>query len=601
MDDETAEIELLDQHLNKTHQISQRMTSILSKFDTRLIKLDKSILPLHKSTQALTRIADNIERTLASIDKIVSDQDGVAVEEALILKGPQPENLQVYVEALERLIASIAFKPSDASSRDTARLIETGGKKLAQLFTKLVAEGSSGAAIPSNDYTPIPFPSSLLDTLEPLVAAMRTLPLPATHPSHPAAPGIQAALTEAQRGYANMRGAWVRKCLEVPARRVVERAETVPGPQGGAEFAAWVEGLLSSVKEEHTLLVQLAPIPSSTPQTFASLLTPIVTLFANTLGGLSTLIKRALQKHTFLALSTYGALVGCQARWDDVMRKAARKENELKDGLQTLRSTMLRSFPEFLVDIKSAAMQPGDVGTGVATITTSTITYLNQIPPVADAMASALNTLGDGNWRMGEGMSKTGQRTGMPDDESGVLENYIYDVIAALIATLNALAKSQRRPAIGSVFLLNNISSLRNQLLLNPTTTIDDLLSQRTQDAMNSAFRTAKAGYFDSNFSPLITSLADDPRDRGKSAAKEKWTRFFDTLEELGDRHRVARVMPDDVNGRESLQEEAVRLVVPAMQRFLQKSREKDLVKSVQKYIKATPEEVESQIRAFYQ
>ena len=63
---------------------------------------------------------------------------------------------------------------------------------------------------------------------------------------------------------------------------------------------------------------------------------------------------------------------------------------------------------------------------GVAPITTSTIAYLNQVPPVADAMASALNTLGDGNWRMGEGMSKTGQRQGVPDDdESGVLENYI--------------------------------------------------------------------------------------------------------------------------------------------------------------------------------
>ncbi|EJD43374.1 hypothetical protein AURDEDRAFT_66656 [Auricularia subglabra TFB-10046 SS5] len=599
MDDETAEIELLDQHLNKTHQISQRMTGASS--------LDKSILPLHKSTQSLTRIADNIERTLASIDKMVSDQDGVAAEEALILKGPQPENLQVYVEALERLVASIAFKPSEPSSLDTARLIETGGKKLAQLFTKLVAEGSSGAAIPSADYAPIPFPSNLLDTLEPLVAAMRTLPLPATHPSHPASPGIQTAFSEAQRGYANMRGAWVRKCLEVPARRVVERAETITGPQGGEEFGGWVEGLVSSVQAEYMLLDQLAPLPGSVPQTFASLLNPIGALFANTIAGLTALIKKSLQKHTFLALSAYGALVVSQARWEDVIRNAARKENELKEGLQSLRSAMLRSFPEFLVDIKSAAMQAGEIGTGTAKITNEVIAYLNQVPAVQDAMASALNTLGDGNWRMGEGMGKTGQRAGnLDDDDSGVLENYVYDVISALLATLTALSKQQRRPGVGSIFLLNNVVALRNQLLLNPTTAIDDLLAQRTQDAMNSAFRTAKAGYFDSNFSPLMTALADDPRDRGgasasRSAAKDKWTKFFDTLEELSERHRLARVMPDDPQGRESLQDEAVRLAVPAMQRFLQKSREKDMVKSLQKYIKATPEEVETQIRAFYQ
>lgn len=59
MDDEAADIELLEQHLNKTSQISQRMTSILSKFDTRLVKLEKSILPLHNSTQSLTRLVQS--------------------------------------------------------------------------------------------------------------------------------------------------------------------------------------------------------------------------------------------------------------------------------------------------------------------------------------------------------------------------------------------------------------------------------------------------------------------------------------------------------------------------------------------------------------
>ncbi|KZV86982.1 hypothetical protein EXIGLDRAFT_774108 [Exidia glandulosa HHB12029] len=119
----------------------------LSTFDTRLIDLDKSILPLRTSTQALTRVADS---------KIVSDRDGDAVEEGLFLKGPQPENLHVYAKALERLINSIAFKPSGASSRDTARLVDTGCKLLTQLFTNPVVEGSSGTAIPSNDYTPVP-------------------------------------------------------------------------------------------------------------------------------------------------------------------------------------------------------------------------------------------------------------------------------------------------------------------------------------------------------------------------------------------------------------------------------------------------------------
>lgn len=104
MEDEAADIELLEQHLIKTTSISQRMTSILTSFDSRLVRLEKSILPLHKSNQSLSQLADSelsrfsaailsflnkpdIEATLQSIDRIAGDQEGVAAEEAMILRG----------------------------------------------------------------------------------------------------------------------------------------------------------------------------------------------------------------------------------------------------------------------------------------------------------------------------------------------------------------------------------------------------------------------------------------------------------------------------------------------------------------------------------
>lgn len=79
----------------------------------------------------------------------------------------------------------------------------------------------------------------------PVVTFLRTLPLPPTHPSHPAAPAIQATLKEAQKGYADMRGAWGRKCLEQYGRRVVDRAETLDGVAAGQEFGAWLDNMLS--------------------------------------------------------------------------------------------------------------------------------------------------------------------------------------------------------------------------------------------------------------------------------------------------------------------------------------------------------------------
>lgn len=51
--------------------------------------------------------------------------------------------------------------------------------------------------------------------------------------------------------------------------------------------------------------------------------------------------------------------------------------------------------------------------------------YLQQVPAVQDAVASALLTLGDGNWKMGEGLQVSkGPKLG-EGDESVVLEHYL--------------------------------------------------------------------------------------------------------------------------------------------------------------------------------
>jgi exocyst complex component 7 len=126
-----------------------------------------------------------------------------------------------------------------------ARIIETGAKKVAQLYTKLVAEGSSGTPPGGPEFTLIPFSPSLLSQLRPLVRLLRTLPLPATHPSHPAASQIQSTLNDAQHGYGEMRGSWSRTCLEAHSKRLLERAETIDAVSGGQEFGVWVENLLA--------------------------------------------------------------------------------------------------------------------------------------------------------------------------------------------------------------------------------------------------------------------------------------------------------------------------------------------------------------------
>ncbi|KAH8089917.1 Cullin repeat-like-containing domain protein [Cristinia sonorae] len=603
MDDETAEIELLEQNLRKTRQISQRMTSILSSFDTRLIKVEKSILPLYNASQMLGRRGKNIESAVQKIDEIKSNQEGIAAEEALILRGPQPGRIDEYKDVVERVNAGLVFGSLERETRDTARLVETGAKKLTQMYTKLVAEASSGTPINGTEFQLTSFPPAQMSALGPLVEFLRTLPLPATHPSHPAAAAIQASLKEAQKGYADMRGAWAKKCLELYGRRVVERSETLDGVKAGREFGVWVDNLLVVAEEEYNLLVELAPLATAGEMetTFAALISPLIDLFTSTLGSISALIKKSINKHTFLALSSHANLSLCQGKWDDFMcRRAGRTENELKDGLHSIRASCLRSFPELIADIRLAANgKGGELSTGLHDITISTIKYLERIPEVQSAATSALYTLGDGNWRMGDGVQIGKAPVKGDSDENAVLEHFMFDVVNAVIGTLQTLSRTGKRPSFGSIFLINNISYLRTRLLVKPQADILPLLSKPTQDIINSNFRTAKAAYFDSNLSPLMQTLQEE-KDKGKAAIKEKFTRFFDVLEEVSERHKLARVLQDDREGREQMADEVVKMVVPSLQRFQQKYGGKDFSRNPQKYIKMSSDEVENHIRGFY-
>jgi len=143
------------------------------------------------------------------------------------------------------------------------------------------------------------------------------------------------------------------------------------------------------------------------------------------------------------------------------------------------------------------------------------------------------------------------------------------------------LSRSQRRPAFGSIFLLNNISYLRTQLLNEPIGGVDALISPQGRELLNSNFRTAKANYMDTNLTPLLTALAED-KDKSKSSVKDKFTRFFDLLDELAERHAIAMVLPDDSEGEErgAICQEVVLLVVSLFQKFSQKNPGKDFSRS---------------------
>ena len=141
---------------------------------------------------------------------------------------------------------------------------------------------------------------------------------------------------------------------------------------------SFVQPLSLVQQEEYKLLKELSPL--SSPQVVASaygtLMVPILKLFNSVLVQLLTLVKKALHKYNFLALSAYEGLLSLQPHWNDLLSRRgldhAEDKNELKEGLVALRALCLRSFPEFLADLKMGTIPKGsDTSTELMDFTVS--------------------------------------------------------------------------------------------------------------------------------------------------------------------------------------------------------------------------------------
>ena len=175
---------------------------------------------------------------------------------------------------------------------------------------------------------------------------------------------------------------------------------------------------------------------------------------AQTLPPSINLIKRQLSVHTFFALELYQSLVMLQQqRWDQAISKCLQMTNtppsspEARDvasilaaPLSTLRGLVLRSFPERLVDIRTAA-SGGPLASAISEVTFSTLTYLEMLPqygPTVEGLLSSSHS--ERSWLMGAKEAPSMARSA--SEEGGVLNLYV----GGYILPLKSPAHNSRHP-----------------------------------------------------------------------------------------------------------------------------------------------------------
>ena len=228
--------------------------------------------------------------------------------------------------------------------------------------------------------------------------------------------------------------------------------------------------------QAETLLVT-SLFPNHQPPTLlpATLGPPISAIIYAIQPTIST-IKRSLSNHTFLALELYTALISAQSTFEHIATRCLEMTHSMSTPeiisplsaiLSTLRSLVLRSFPELLVDIRSTSGQGST--SGIADTTYTVLTYIETLPAYEKTVESLLGkSHSERGWLMGAKDAPSPVRSAA--EEGGIVNLFVgklsgtilvhqltpvADVLGTLLSYLEQRAKPMRKP-VGPTFLLNN-------------------------------------------------------------------------------------------------------------------------------------------------
>ncbi|KAG8565672.1 hypothetical protein GDO81_012940 [Engystomops pustulosus] len=135
----------IKESLDKSDQLTNNMVSILSSFESRLMKLENSIIPVHKQTETLQRLQENVDRTLSCLDHVISYYH-VATETEKVIKDGPSGRLEEYLSCIAKIQKAVEYfqdnNPDSPELNRVKSLFEKGKESLDAEFRNLLQRHS---------------------------------------------------------------------------------------------------------------------------------------------------------------------------------------------------------------------------------------------------------------------------------------------------------------------------------------------------------------------------------------------------------------------------------------------------------------------------
>ncbi|XP_041492062.1 exocyst complex component 7 isoform X3 [Microtus oregoni] len=623
--------------LEKSDQLTKNMVSILSSFESRLMKLENSIIPVHKQTENLQRLQDNVEKTLSCLDHVISYYHVASDTEKIIREGPTGR-LEEYLGSMAKIQKAVEYfqdnSPDSPELNKVKLLFERGKESLESEFRSLMTRHSKVVSPVlildlisgyddlevQEDVTLEHLPESVLKDVirisRWLVEYGRNQDFMNVYYQIRSSQLDRSikGLKEHFRKSSSSSGvpyspAIPNKRKDTPTKKPVKR----PGRDDmlDVETDAYIHCVSAFVKlaqSEYQLLTDIIP-EHHQKKTFDSLIQDALDGLMLEGENIVSAARKAIIRHDFTTVLTIFPILRhlkqTKPEFDQVLQgTAASTKNKLPSLITSMETIGAKALEDFADNIKNDPDKeynmPKD-GT-VHELTSNAILFLQQLLDFQETAGAMLasQVLGDTyNIPLDPRETSSSATSYSSEFSKRLLSTYICKVLGNLQLNLLSKSKVYEDPALSAIFLHNNynyiLKSLEKSELILLVAVTQKTAERSYQEHIEQQIQTYQRSwlkvtdYITEKNLPVVQPGVK-LRDKERQIIKERFKGFNDGLEELC-KIQKAWAIPD-TEQRDKIRQAQKTIVKETYGSFLHRYGSVPFTKNPEKYIKYRVEQV---------
>uniref|UniRef100_A0A8C3JV11 Exocyst complex component 7 n=1 Tax=Calidris pygmaea TaxID=425635 RepID=A0A8C3JV11_9CHAR len=635
------------------------MVSILSSFESRLMKLENSIIPVHKQTENLQRLQENVEKTLSCLDHVISYYHVAKDTEKIIKEGPTGR-LEEYLNCMDKIQKAVEYfqdnNPDSPELNRVKSLFERGKESLESEFRSLMTRHTK--PVPPILILDLISGDDEMETQEEM--SLEHLPESVLHDII----RISGWLVENGRNqdfmtvYFQIRSVQLDRSIkglkdhfrknssstgvpyspaiqnkrkDTPTKKPIKRPVLIPGhehdlrvkhlsdtlsdkhgPAAGRddvfdiEIDAYIHCVSAFVKlaqSEYQLLTEIVP-EHHQKKTFDSLIQESLDNLIMEGDNIVSAARKAIIRHDYSAVLTIFPILKhlkqMKPEFDQVLQgTAAGTKNKLPGLITSMETTGAKALEEFADNIKNDPDKeynmPKD-GT-VHELTSNAILFLQQLLDFQETAGAMLAS------------QETSSSASSYSSEFSrrLLSTYICKVLGNLQLNLLSKSKVYEDPALSAIFLHNNynyiLKSLEKSELIQLVAVTQKTAERSYRELIEQQIQTYQRSWLKVTEYILEKNLpVFQPgvklKDKERQMIKERFKGFNDGLEELC-KIQKAWAIPD-MEQRDKIRRAQKTIVKETYGAFLNRYGNVPFTKNPEKYIKYQVDQVGEMIEKLF-